>query len=160
MTAAQRSLDSAIDESNRLRKTLQKSGSIQVKSDDERQLIKAVSHAWFNSHRPSLVDALGEDCVQEVDSSYQALLAASNRATTRARYLSWAKGIGKSLSQLQATQAVRLSVIPTASLPKATNDAAPQFSSLVADSKMQVSSKTDGRSACGASMQTLPWPRS
>ncbi len=137
MTAAQRSLDSAIDESNRLRKVLQKHGSVQVRSDDERQLIKAVSYAWFNSHRASLMDALGQDDVQEVDSSYQALLTASNRATTRARCLSWAKRLGKSLSQLQATQAVRLSAMPSASLPSATNDAPPQFSSLVADSKMQ-----------------------
>jgi conjugative transfer signal peptidase TraF len=137
VTAAQKSLDAAIDESNRLRKILQKHASLQVKSDDERQLIKAFSHAWFNSHRASLVEALGEDCVQEVDSSYQALLAASNRATTRARYLLWAKGIGKSLSQLQATQAVRLSAVPAASLPPTTNDTPPQFSSLVADAKMQ-----------------------
>jgi len=137
VTAAQRALDSAIEELNRLHKILRKSGSPQVRPDDERQLIKAISHAWFNNHRASLAETLGEGGVQEVDTTYQLLLAASNRATTRAKYLLWTKGLSKSLAQLQASHAVPLSAIPSASPPSVTNDALPQFFPLVADVNMQ-----------------------
>lgn len=145
MTAAQRALDSAIEESNRLRKILQKNGSPQVKSDDERQLIKTISHAWLNNHRAKITDALGEGPVQEIDSTYQALLAATNRATTRAKYVSWTNGLSKTLAQLQATHAVRLSTAPPASTPTATNDVPRNSRCLSQIRRCKASSRIDGR---------------
>ena len=84
-----------------------------------------------------MTDTLGEGPVQETDSIFQSLLAATNRATTRAKYISWTKGLSKTLAQLQAGHAVRLSAVPATGVPATTNDAPPQFSSLVTDPKMQ-----------------------
>jgi hypothetical protein len=51
VTDGQQSIDAAITEIENLRKVLKQQTSNQVKSDDEKQIIKATALAWFNNHR-------------------------------------------------------------------------------------------------------------
>ena len=136
MTAAQQAIDSAIRESERLRKTL-RNGSKQVTSHDQQQIIKATAYAWFNNHRKAVGGALAEDDLSAVDNEYGALLAATGRATLRTKYLGALKLIKQALAQLQADQAIALSDTAHALKAQSSSDAPPLFAPLIGDDKMQ-----------------------
>lgn len=136
MTGAQRSIDSATAEADRLRQTLGRGKGKRVRSDDERQVIRATAYSWFNNHRKCVVPILGDDKLQELDNKYRELLAGSDRATSRPRYLVSIREIKGLLSQLRSVHAVTLAA--ASSDPQAkTSDTAPQFGPLVGDAKMQ-----------------------
>lgn len=136
MTSAQKAIDSAISEVERLRSTLRKDKSKQVRSGDEKQVIKATALAWFNNHRAVLSPVLGDDPIKDADGKYRELLAASARATLRAKYVDDLKQIKKLLNRVQADSAVALAMTASAAQP-GTSDTPPQFSPLIADQKMQ-----------------------
>lgn len=137
MTAAQNAIESALNESRRLCKAMQKGSAKQVRSDDEKQVVKATAQSWFNSHRSQITAVLDDGCVLEIDDAFRFLITATTRATLRAKYISVLRQVGKLLGQLQADRIVELTSHPTNSLT-ATTDSAPDFSSLVSDAKMQV----------------------
>lgn len=136
MTAAQRAIDSAIKEIERLRKTFERSNTAQVRSDDEKQAAKATALAYFNSHRKIVTSILEGDRIKEIDGEYRGLLALVSRATLRSKYLATFKFIRKLLIQIQSDDAIALAAEPAA--PQAvTSDTPPAFTPLVADIKMQ-----------------------
>lgn len=136
MTDSQRAIDAAAAEADRLQKALKHENSSQVRADAERQVVKATGLSWFNNHRGIVAQALGEDKLTELDNDYRALIAASARATLRAKYRTLLKQIKKRLMQLQADHVITLSAPPAPPLA-ATTDSPPNFAPLIADRKMQ-----------------------
>src|SRR5271157_5777269 len=112
MTEAQQAVDAAIKEAERLRQVLHKEIAKQVSGDDNRRVIKATALTWFNNHRLRVVAVLNTDALAQIDEGYKALLSASERATTRARYLGWLKQIKRDLAQAQSDHVVALSAPP------------------------------------------------
>jgi hypothetical protein len=109
---------------------------MQVKSDEERQIIKATAHAWFNNHRPIIVCLLGDDQIRDVDGLYRDLISAAGRAAVRSKYVASLKLVKERLSRLQAEHAVALAA-PPAPAHSVTADIAPKFGPLISEPKMQ-----------------------
>src|SRR6266567_5308154 len=110
MTDGQRTIESAVAEATSLQKVLGRQNGNQVKSDDEKQIIKATAYAWFNNHRQTIIALLGDDQIKEIDGLYRDLISATGRATVRTRYLLSLKLVKKRLAALQADQVVALAV--------------------------------------------------
>ena len=136
MTDAQIAIESSLKESQRLRKVLLKDSSKQVRSDDEKQVAKATAQSWFNTHRAIITSVIGDGPVKSIDEQFKLLIAATNRGTIRTKYISSLKQVEKSLGQLQAEYILELTSYVTITVG-VTTDAAPNFSPLVSDSKMQ-----------------------
>src|SRR5258707_1138778 len=67
VTGAQDAIESALKESQRLRKALLKDSGKQVRSDDEKQVAKATAQSWFHSHRAIITAILDDDSVKAID---------------------------------------------------------------------------------------------
>ncbi|MGD0868038.1 MAG: hypothetical protein ABSB88_00695 [Bryobacteraceae bacterium] len=136
MTPAQQALASAADQCDRLKKVLRKGSTKQVQSNDEIQTAKATAHAWFNNLRPVVLAAVGDGHIKNLDDQYRSLIAASERATLRSKYLVIIKQARTLLSQVQVDQALALAG-DHARPEHATTDDQPDFRPLVLDAKMQ-----------------------
>jgi hypothetical protein len=136
VTGAQESIESAIGELERLHKALRKKKTKQIRSDDERQIIKATAHTWFNTHRKPISLVLSNDELAGADKHYKQLLGAGGRAAKRSRCLDGVSSTKKLLAQLQADHAITLAAHP---FPEtgATADTPPDFSALAGDARMQ-----------------------
>jgi hypothetical protein len=134
VTTAHEAIHAALADVDRLRKIVAKGKSKQVYSASELDLIKANVHTWLHTRRSVIVAALTEPSLKEPDTFYRDLLAATNRKTSRTRYLRLLKVLKRSLSTIQADKAIELSV---AKPPSATPDTPPSFTSIAADAEMQ-----------------------
>jgi hypothetical protein len=134
VTAAYEAIQAVLAEVERLRKIIARGSSKQVYSASELDLVKANVHTWLHTRRPVLVVAVTESLLKEPDSAYRDLLAATNRGTSRTRYLALLKTLKRSLSNLQADKAIELSAPPQ--LPS-TPETPPSFSSISSDAEMQ-----------------------
>ena len=95
-------LDSAIDAVTRLRKSLAKGSNPQVRSADERVLIKATAQAWFVSQKPLLARLEAEPLLDQVDRGFVRLLELAEQNTTRAKYLQLLKAAKVDLVSLRS----------------------------------------------------------
>ncbi len=131
MPTASDAIDAALGELDRLRKVLRKNPTAQVRSADERKLVKATAMAWFNKHRPDLDVHSSAEPYLEADSLYRELLTASDRSCTRATY-------NTLLGQLRTTLiALRSESVMRAPQPAQTTDQPPSFAPLIPDLRMQ-----------------------
>lgn len=135
MTDAQKAIDSAIQEAEKLRSLLRKGKSKQISADDDRRVIKATALTWFNNHRKIVVAVLKDGLLDEIDKTYRNLLAASEKASLRTRHLDFLKQTKRLLAKLQAEHVVLLSA-PALSVASS-SEIAPKFTPLVSDSAMQ-----------------------
>jgi hypothetical protein len=138
VTEAQQSIDAAIAEVESLQKNIKGPKSAQVQSEDEKQLIKATAHAWFNNHRGKIEAVLGDDNLKSLDNLYRGLIAATAKGTVRTKYVESCKAVKKQLSALQAEHVLALSKSGAVAAPPMTTDTPPQFTPLISDLKMQV----------------------
>lgn len=131
MSNAHTAVDASISEIERLRRALKK-GNRQVRSEEERSLIRAVSLAWFNNHRKTIRESIDEDLLSDADSLYKEMLTACDRATSRNRYDQIIKQLRTSLSEVRgyAVNPTPRNVVPTTETP-------PLFSALVPNPAMQ-----------------------
>jgi hypothetical protein len=134
VTAAHEAIQATLTEVERLRKIVARGTSKQVYSASELDLIKANVHTWLHMRRRILVAAVSEQSLKETDSVYRDILAATNRKTSRSRYVDLLKALKRSLSTLQADKAIELSAAPQHS---STPDTPPSFASIAADTEMQ-----------------------
>lgn len=134
MTAAYEAIHVTIAEVERLRRIVSKGKAKQVYSASELDLIKANVHTWLHTRRPILVAAVGEEPLTELDSVYREVLGATNRGTSRSRYVDLLKSLKRSLSSLQAAKAVELS---NPLNYKGSSDTPPSFATITADTEMQ-----------------------
>lgn len=138
MTDGQNSIDAAIAEIESLRKVLKHQASTQVKSEDEKQIVKATGLSWFNNHRGVVEPFLGSDTLKPLDDLYRSLLDGATRGTLRSKYIETIKTIKKRLGALQTDHVINLSKpVATATAPAAIADPSPQFTPLISDPKMQ-----------------------
>lgn len=101
MSQAAGPLDDAILEIDRLRRQLKKVSSRQVENNTEREIVRAYSLAWTNSHRLKLADSVEANFLAGVDELYEKLHTASYRAISRVTYLSTIKDLRAALIELQ-----------------------------------------------------------
>ncbi len=134
MTDGQRTIESAVAEATNLQKVLARQNGRQVRSDEEKQIIKATAHAWFNNHRSIMVALLGDEQLKDIDGIYRDLISAAGRATVRIRYVASLKLIKKRLGALEADHVIALASVPAQVV---TSDTAPKFDPLISDPKMQ-----------------------
>lgn len=130
MNEAFGAIDAAIQESKKLRSALKRKAAPQVRSAEERSVIKATSLAWFNNHRPAIASRLDRVVLDDIDELYKKILLASDRASTRGAYDEWLKRIPQELSK------IRGHIIAPNSQPMHTADDPPDFSPLVSDARM------------------------
>lgn len=132
MTGAMTALQAAITEAGRLEKVLKEGRPrVQVTLTDERATAKATALAWFGSHKQMILTAMSGADTATIDDAYKQILASSERAGARTKYLSLLKSIRKELIRLQTECAT----FPTS--PVLTGDAAPSFAPLISDAGMQ-----------------------
>jgi hypothetical protein len=131
MSEAHSAVDAAINDVDRLRRVLKRSKTSQVRSSEEKSLVKANCLAWFNNHRNVVRTAVDDDLLHDADTLYKKLLSASDRAGSRARYEQTLKDVRAQLSEIRV-----YAVTPTTSA-QATTDAPPNFEPLVSDPAMQ-----------------------
>lgn len=134
MTPAYEAAHATLAELARLRKALAKRRSKQVYSASELDLINANVHTWFHTRRPLLLPSIGKDPLLQIDAVYREILAATNRGTSRSRYISLLKNLQRSLNALLAEGAVQL-FTPVEHHP--TPDVAPSFASIASDPEMR-----------------------
>lgn len=124
------SLDAALAEVKSLRRLLKRSGSVQVRSQDELSVMKATGMAWFNNHRPAVSNGIDPSVLSDVDEAFQDLVQASDRNPSRAKMDASLKALSRSLGD------VRSYLLTEQVKPVATVDEVPDFSALVSDKAM------------------------
>lgn len=120
-------LDAAIDSVVRLRASLSKGKTSQVRSLQERLLVKATAQAWFNSQKPQLVALNSDPLLTQISQVFATLLAWADQNTTRAKYLDVLKGAKADLVALRSRAALS---------PPPNTAQKPRFDALIADAQM------------------------
>lgn len=131
MAMSATAIDDALGEVDQLRKVLKKNPALQVKSAEERALVKATAMAWFNKHRGGLIELSGDPAYESADAAYKALLEGSARDLRRTTYDDVLKDLRKILISLRAQGVTGLKAAT------ATTDSPPSFAPLVPDPRMQ-----------------------
>jgi hypothetical protein len=132
MNIAHESIDSAIIDLDRLRRTLKKKKAKQVNSLEERSIIKATALAWFNNYRSKVTMSVDDELIQKADKSYKEILSASDRAALRSTYDRLLKTSKTILSDIRG-----YTVMPNTPTATSTTDIPPKFDPLITDLKMQ-----------------------
>ena len=125
-----KSIDEAISQIEILQKVLKKNISIQVKGSDTKSTIKASALSWFQNIRPQI--NLTDIQLKEVDEGYKFLLEASEKNTTKTKYLSVLKNIRSKLISMRSDN-----IIAITNQNSTTSDKPPDFSTLIKDDKMK-----------------------
>jgi len=133
MNPAQSAFDQAIEEADKLRRTLRRNNSLQVKRVEERTNAKATALSWFNTHRASIVACLGERLLAGIDDHYNHLLTYCDKTVTRIKYIDTINQVRRLLLDLRAANIVTISSF----VPTSSTDAPPDFSTLVSDPEMK-----------------------
>ena len=94
-------IGAAITEVDRLRRTLKKNKSKQVRSQEERSLIKATALTWFKTHRPIVANLIHAQLLEDVDGQLKSVLEWSDHAARRLRYDQLLKTVRNRLSKLR-----------------------------------------------------------
>lgn len=129
MSDPQEVLTNVLAELSRLKAAMNRHRARQVTNVDDRDLLKSVSYAWFRSHRTAL-NASGALDFSLVDSTFQTILEATDRATTKASYLATIKEATLHVRALRSAYLVPASVQPSSDLP-------PDFTPLAGDAVMR-----------------------
>lgn len=119
--------DQALQEADKLRKLLSKGKTATVRNADETSTIKAVAYSWFNNHRQHTTAST--DVIDDLDRLYTKLLDRSDRQTSRSVYDDTLKKIRENLLLCRSNQLIK---------PTVTSDIPPNFSTVIADPKMQL----------------------
>ena len=87
MSASADPIEACFREVEQARNRVSRMKAKQITNADDRDYLKSVAYAWFNSHRPSLVTTIGEDALEAVDLALKAVLDATARSSARTTYL-------------------------------------------------------------------------
>ncbi len=127
-------INQAVHEIDRLSKAISNDHSVQVRTHDEQELIKANAFSWFKGHRTHLQSLAGNETLNSIDDNFRSLLEFSDRQTSRSRYKAVLKTIKADLIKLRSEAVKLLHSISTTRTSSAT--ALPDFSKLIADDRM------------------------
>lgn len=121
-------LDVFLDEIERLRNFLKRQKPSQVRTNAEREMIRAVSLNWFEKYEGKLPKAV--ETVSQINNDFQLLDGWSRFATSRKRYLNHLKLLKAHLIQLR-------SVITSGSYQSVVQKNVPDLEKIVPDSTMR-----------------------
>ncbi|MEQ1852553.1 MAG: hypothetical protein ABMA01_13295 [Chthoniobacteraceae bacterium] len=136
MTPALTAVELAITEVTKARASIRKKKTKQVSSVDEIDLLKSVSFAWFQTHRPVVTGHGSSPDLAVVDSAYRAIMDATGRHTTRSKYSDSLDHAKKSLVAVRGFVATNLTASSSVGAAH-TSDAPPNFAPLASDTNMQ-----------------------
>jgi hypothetical protein len=119
-------------EIEKLQKLFKKSTSRQVKSRDEKDILKAVAITWFETHRPIIISSINENSINHIDGSFRELLSSADKSPSRQKCILLFKQIRSELVELRTEN-----IVSVAAHVRKTIDTLPNFSTLVADPDMQ-----------------------
>jgi hypothetical protein len=125
-------IDKCSQEIETLQKLFKKSQTNQVRTRDEKDILKAVSITWFQTHRPVVLLSVEENSIKHIDSKFQELLSGADKFPLRKKCLTLFKNVRVDLVKLRNENIVAV-VAPI----KNTVDTIPSFANLVADPTMQ-----------------------
>lgn len=128
-------IDQAIREIDRLTKTINADRSVQIRTRDEQELIKANAFSWFKGYRTHLQSLNDNEILNLVDENYRQLLEFSDKHTSRSRYKATLKSTKDGLIKLRS-EAIKFNSTTNGIIDKSKNSI-PDFSPLVYDQKMQ-----------------------
>jgi hypothetical protein len=131
MNPAVSAIESAIEELDRLRTIIKKKLETQIRSTDEKAILKATAFAWFYTHHPKTSSVAAQVDLSSISDKYKDLLAAGDRAPSRKKVLETIKSLRDLLIGIRSV---------TVSAPTAaphTADDPPSFAKLITDSRMQ-----------------------
>jgi len=132
MRTPQETVDEALLEVTKARKRVNRGTSKQITKKDEIDYLKAVSYAWFKSHRPILTRHATPASLQNIDGSYQRVLDSTTKNAARQTYIGTLDEAKNGLASLRAD------VLLISGKPNSAIDASPpDFSSLVGDEVMK-----------------------
>lgn len=129
---AHQAVEQAISDLRRLRNSLKRNSTPQVRSRAEQGQVKATVLAWFNEYRGQIRSLVDRDLLHPVDTQYQEIMAAADRASARSTYDDLIKSLTKELTGLRA-----YTLVPQRTETVSTADAPPDFASLVLDPEMR-----------------------
>lgn len=132
MNAFVDTIDKTTAELERLSKLVKKSETTQIRSQDEKEYLKAVALTWFHTHRPVLLVSLPESSFLDIDTSYKQVLEASDISPLRNRCLTLIKQIKSTLQKLRNENIT----VVTKPIQKSV-DIVPNLSTLITDTEMQ-----------------------
>jgi hypothetical protein len=130
MNDALEHIEAALREVEKARSAVSRGRGVQVRSSDERDRLKAVSFAWFKSHRPHV----GEMDTSHVDAAYHQIMEATARLAARATYRTRLSDAKAALVVLRGQAAV---ATPSRAAAPVAHDAPPAFAGLAGDPTMQ-----------------------
>jgi hypothetical protein len=131
-------LDDASSELESLRKVLKRLRSVQVTSENEKQIAKGTALAWFKKHRGVLEPFIGAGELQPLDTQYQQLLALTSKNSVRTKYAETIKATKGLLSSVATRHAVTLAKdLNQSPASSPVPDPSPPFQPLIADPKMR-----------------------
>lgn len=132
MNAFVDTIDKAALEVEKLQQLLKKSSSNQVRTKDEKEILKAVSLTWFNTHRSVVVSSLQDNQVLHIDKNYQELLTVADKSPLRKKCFLLFKQIRMDLHKIRNENITAITKPITTTV-----DTVPSFANVVADQEMQ-----------------------
>jgi hypothetical protein len=132
MNAVYNNVDSAINDADKLLRTLKKGTTLQVRSSEEKGRAKATALAWFNNYRSTVAATTDGELLGDVDGLYRELLSACDRAANRSTYVEILKALRKELLDIRDHALLRSKDQITH-----TSDVPPDFTVLITEPKMK-----------------------
>ena len=96
-------LVSTITEVKKLRSFLKKSKQSQIRSNIERDHIRAVTFSWYENHRKELIRVIPEDQLSEVDQIFEKVLELSEKQPSRQKINDLLKKLSTNLIKIQSS---------------------------------------------------------
>jgi hypothetical protein len=131
MRSPHEAVDEALVEVTKARNRVNRGTSKQVTKKDELDYLKAVSYAWFKSHRPILTRHVSAASLQTIDGSYQRILDSTTKNAARKTYVDTLAAAKTDLTSLRGE------VLTTENMTSVADPSPPDFSSLVGDAVMK-----------------------
>ena len=119
-------------EIEKLQALFKKSSTKQVRSKDEKDVLKAVAITWFHKHRTIIITSVKDTLIKHIDGSYQEILRSADKSPQRKTCLLLLKQVRADLHKLRNENITNV-VTPVSK----TVDTVPNFSNLVSDLDMQ-----------------------
>lgn len=137
MTDAFAHIEAAITEVKTARRSVARKKTKQVTSADEIDRLKSVAYAWFQTHRPSVVDDFSSLDITAVNDAYKKVLDATGKHAARKTYATALQEAQNSLLAIRSH--VATTPKPDSEAPSAAGDleSPPPFTPLAGNSNMQ-----------------------
>jgi hypothetical protein len=123
-------IDEAIAEVERARKRLSKLKVRQIGASEHRDFLKATALSWFRNRRASVSSMLQPELLTAIDESYQRVLDATERYSSRTTYVS-------AVREAKDALVLARSRVLTAAPKTHTTNSPPDFTPLASDAVMQ-----------------------